>query len=109
MHSTLLPTQTCDAQALALRQACHALWLATLSLMTAFMHNQAPAHRLLLARRIAANLHTLGRQECFADASRQTFDRLSVRWWTRAERLLLQAQPERAPQGPGLAAWLRLR
>ncbi|WP_298926220.1 hypothetical protein [uncultured Ramlibacter sp.] len=98
-----------DSQALALRQASHALWLATLSLMTAFMHNQAPAHRLLLARRIAANLHTLGRQECMADRSRQTFDRLSARWWARAECLALQAQPERAQQGPSLAAWLRLR
>ncbi|MCR6679031.1 hypothetical protein NVV43_26420, partial [Escherichia marmotae] len=45
------------AQALA--DACRALWLATVSLMTAFMQTQAPAHRLLLARRIARNLDTL--------------------------------------------------
>ncbi len=70
-----------------LSQACTALWSATLSLMTAFMHNTAPAHRYLLARRIARNLATLQEQDCFSDESRQTFGKLARRWQDKAQRL----------------------
>ena len=70
-----------------LAQASRALWLATLSLMTAFMNTPAPAHRLLLARRISRNLGTLARQDCFAAADRERFVRLAARWQANAERL----------------------
>jgi hypothetical protein len=87
-----------------LAQACNALWLATLSLMTAFMAHTAPAHRLLLARRIARNLSTLSEQECFAAADRSRFTQLCRRWNDRADRL----SPEgRRPRG-GLAFLRRL-
>jgi hypothetical protein len=77
-----------DASAkLELSRACAALWRATLSLMTAFMHNAAPAHRLLLARRIARNFSTLREQECFSPESRKTFAKLARRWSEKAERL----------------------
>jgi hypothetical protein len=70
----------------ALSQACGTLWLATLSLMTAFM--QAPAaHRLLLARRIARNFDTLQSQDCFSPRTRASFARLARRWQRRADRL----------------------
>ena len=71
----------------ALHQASRALWLATLSLMAAFMHTQAPAHRYLMARRIARNFETLGAQECFPAHCRQRFGRLGARWARQAERL----------------------
>lgn len=70
----------------ALTQASRALWLATLSLMTAFLQNTAPAHRHLLARRIARNLATLAEQECFDSAARASFGRLASRWRTRSEQ-----------------------
>ena len=70
----------------SLAEASRALWLATLSLMTAFMHLQAPAHRYLLARRIARNLRTLGEQECFTADCRRTFERLGARWESKALR-----------------------
>ena len=69
-----------------LAEACRALWLATLSLMTAFLQTQAPAHRCLLARRIAGNLRTLSGQPCFDDACRATFTRLADRWTAQAEQ-----------------------
>jgi hypothetical protein len=75
------------AQQQELVQACMALWVATLSLMTAFMHNQAPAHRYLLARRISNNLATLEQQECFSRASRATFGKLCRRWNGTADQL----------------------
>ena len=84
-----------DPQTQALGQACATLWLATLSLMTAFMQTQAPAHRLLLARRIAANLATLQVQECFSPRSRASFARLSARWGDKAARL---SQDQQRPQ-----------
>lgn len=90
-----------DPQTLALSRACAALWLATLSLMTAFMQTHAPAHRLLLARRIAGNLGTLQGQECFSERSRASFARLRSRWSERAERLA--AQQQRPRQAPGIA------
>ena len=81
-------------QLAALSQACGSLWIATLSLMTAFMHQPAPAHRYLLARRIANNLATLREQECFDDATRASFDKLAARWQRKAE-LLSPAATER--------------
>lgn len=73
------------AEASALLQACTALWLATLSLMTAFMRTPAPAHRYLLARRIARNFMTLHEQECFTRRTRATFEKLAKRWQRKAE------------------------
>ena len=86
------PAEAPASPALALAQASRALWLATLALMTAYMHNAAPAHRLLLARRIAANLQTLAVQDCFGSRCRGSFARLARRWQARADQL--------APQGP---------
>jgi hypothetical protein len=83
-----------------LAQACMALWLATLSLMTAFMHNQAPAHRYLLARRISNNLATLEQQECFSRESRATFAKLCRRWNGTADQL--GQQQSLARRGGGL-------
>lgn len=74
------------APPLQLAQASRALWVATLSLMTAFMQLQAPAHRYLLARRIARNLETLARQECFDAGCRARFARLAPRWHARAQQ-----------------------
>lgn len=86
-------------QAAVLADACRALWLATLSLMTAFLQTQAPAHRCLLARRIAGNLRTLSGQPCFDDACRATFARLSDRWSAQAEQY---APSENRSGGGGL-------
>lgn len=85
----------------ALAQACGALWMATLSLMTAYMQQGAPAHRLLLARRIARNLDTLSAQECFSAASRRKFAQLAARWQARG-----RAEPAPLPV-VSLAASLR--
>jgi hypothetical protein len=74
------------APALQLAQASRALWIATLSLMTAFMQTPAPAHRYLLARRIGRNLDTLARQDCFDAGCRARFVRLARRWHERAEQ-----------------------
>ncbi|MGE4240576.1 hypothetical protein [Ramlibacter sp.] len=71
----------------SLAEASRALWLATLALMTAFMQTQAPAHRYLLARRIARNFDTLHRQECFSAVNRQSFGRMRIRWNDKADRL----------------------
>lgn len=85
-----------NATASALERACTALWSATLSLMSAYMHTPAPAHRLLLARRIAANFKTLAQQESFSQASRASFSRLQHRWQQTAKRLdPIAAEPER--------------
>ena len=79
----------------ALAQACQSLWLATLSLMTAYMHNGAPAHRLLLARRIARNFATLNEQrECFDAATQAHFAKLAQRW----QRTAASLTPEGAAQ-----------
>lgn len=82
--------------ALQLAEANRALWVATLSLMTAFMQTAAPAHRLLLARRIARNFETLKDQECFDSGSRASFARLATRWSQRAGQI--SPDGERAPQ-----------
>ena len=74
------------AAATTLAEASRALWLATLSLMTAFMQLQAPAHRYLLARRIARNLQTLGELDCFSQENRKRFMRLGSRWENKAQR-----------------------
>jgi hypothetical protein len=71
-----------------LASACTALWTATLGLMAAFMKTPAPAHRYLIARKIARNLQTLHRQEeCFSVQSRASFLGLARRWSERADRL----------------------
>jgi len=50
-----------DGLSLRLAAANRALWTATLALMTAFMQSTAPAHRYLLARRIAPQFrHAVG-------------------------------------------------
>ena len=67
---------TAQLSAPTLHEASRALWLATLSLMAAFMQTQAPAHRYLLARRIARNFETLRSQDCFSADCRRRFDRL---------------------------------
>lgn len=82
--------------------ASRALWLATLSLMTAFMQTPAPAHRLLLSRRIARNFRTLADQECFDSGCRTRFLRLAARWQSRAEGL----EPQRCAAAPGLLDFL---
>jgi len=78
---------TAPLTAPTLQDASRALWLATVSLMAAFMQTQAPAHRYLLARRIARNFETLRAQECFTPDCRQRFSRLGSRWNERADRL----------------------
>lgn len=83
-------------QALRLAEASRALWAATLSLMTAFMQTQAPAHRYLLARRISRNFDTLSRQDCFDTGCRSSFTRLAARWQARAEQLSPTPKPARA-------------
>jgi hypothetical protein len=70
-----------------LAAACRALWLATLGLMTAYMQVQGPAHRVLLARRIAFNLETLSQQESFGADCRGRFRMLASRWQARAASL----------------------
>jgi hypothetical protein len=92
------PAQAQASPASSLAQASRALWLATLSLMTAFMQTPAPAHRHLLARRISRNLATLSRQECFDAGCRGRFEQLSRRWQARSEQF--------APDGPRPAAGL---
>jgi hypothetical protein len=86
-----------------LQEASSALWLATLSLMTAYMQQQAPAHRYLLARRIARNFTTLREQECFSADTRETFGRLAARWEQKAERL----NPNSVPAPAGMFARLQ--
>jgi hypothetical protein len=82
-----------------LHDASRALWLATLSLMAAFMQTQAPAHRHLMARRIARNFDTLREQECFSPDCRRRFARLGARWHSQADRALGRPAP---------TAWVRM-
>ena len=86
-------------ESLALSRACAALWVATLSLMTAFMQTSAPAHRYLIARKIAKNLGMLCQETCFTAECRMIFSNLSQRWTARAEQL---ASDERPSGGMGL-------
>jgi hypothetical protein len=79
-----------DANAVKLSRACAALWTATLALMTAFMQNPAPAHRVLIARKIAKNLKLLHEQECFTTECRMIFSNLAQRWTAKADLLSRQ-------------------
>lgn len=94
---------TTHAATHTLHDASRALWLATLSLMTAFMQTQAPAHRLLMARRIARNFDTLREQECFSADCRRRFARLGARWHEKADRL--QGRPAASVWQRTLAAF----
>ena len=85
-----------SVSAAALGSACTALWSATLSLMVAYMHNRAPAHRYLIARRIARNFGTLHEQHCFTGECRARFARLACHWNENADQL---ARQERHPRG----------
>jgi hypothetical protein len=80
-------------QALALSRACTALWVATLSLMTAFMQTSAPAHRYLIARKIARNLGMLREETCFTPECRMIFANLSQRWNAKADQLAPRDPP----------------
>ena len=82
-----MPTAPPTATTPTLEDASRALWLATLSLMAAFMQTQAPAHRYLMARRIARNFDTLQAQDCFSADCRRRFARLGARWTRQADRL----------------------
>lgn len=84
-----------------------ALWSATLSLMTAYLHATGPAHRLLLARRIAANFGTLTEQQVFSSTSRASFSRLHLHWQATATELARVSAPA-APGGGLLAGLARL-
>jgi hypothetical protein len=98
-----VPAPALASPAQQLAQANRALWVATLSLMTAFMQTPAPAHRYLLARRIGRNFDTLSRQaDCFDSACRASFSRLAGRWTERAE----QFAPEPKRERKGLLALL---
>ena len=85
-----------SALAPALARACTALWAATLSLMAAYMQTSAPAHRYLIARRIARNFATLHEQDCFAGECRASFARLARHWNEKADQL---ARKEPHPRG----------
>jgi len=88
------------SEALALSRACTALWVATLSLMTAFMQTSAPAHRYLIARKIAKNLAMLQDEErVFTTECRMIFANLAQRWSAKADQL---APTERSAGGTGL-------
>jgi hypothetical protein len=93
-----------SADRIALERACRALWSATLALMTAYMRHTAPAHRLLLARRIAVNFETLARQHSFSQDSRLAFSRLHRRWHGIATAL---ARPATSAEGAGPLQRLR--
>jgi hypothetical protein len=67
--------------------------------MTAFMQTSAPAHRHLIARKIAKNLGMLCQESCFTTVCRMIFSNLSQRWTVKADQL---AQEERPRGGVGL-------
>lgn len=90
-----MTTETHSDPLAPLHEAGRSLWLATLSLMAAFMQTQAPAHRVLMARRIARNFETLHQQECFSPDCRQRFARLGARWQAQADRLHAGTAPSR--------------
>jgi len=85
-----------EPNGVTLSRACAALWTATLALMTAFMQTPAPAHRYLIARKIARNLDLLHEQECFTVECRTIFANLSRRWSASADKL---AQQDDRPRG----------
>jgi hypothetical protein len=63
--------------------------------MTAYMHTSAPAHRYLLASRIARNFGALREQEFFDDCTRASFSKLARRWESKADALSPTAQRRR--------------
>jgi hypothetical protein len=87
------------SEAEALSRACTALWVATLSLMTAFMQTSAPAHRHLIARKIAKNLGMLCQETCFTAECRMIFSNLSQRWNAKAEQLARHDSRDERPRG----------
>ena len=95
-----LPDANAEAYAVTLSRACAALWTATLALMTAFMQTPAPAHRVLIARKIARNLKLLHEQDCFTVECRMIFSNLAQRWNAKAD--LLARQDDRPRGGFGL-------
>ncbi len=103
---TAVPTPTQSDDNARLSQACTALWTATLSLMTAFMQTAAPAHRYLMARRIASNFGVLKEQECFTASSRASFSRLAVRWADKAAALSPRQDKPNGGFGLSRPAWL---
>ena len=94
-----MQADTTAADTLALSRACSALWTATLSLMAAFMQTSAPAHRYLIARKIARNLETLREQDCFTSDCRATFSKLSQRWTAKADHIARQEDKPRGGMG----------
>lgn len=96
------------SEQLALAHACSALWVATLALMTAFMQTAAPAHRYLIARKIARNLGTLHEEDAvFSTECRAVFHNLSQRWGAKADQLAPVHDPSHSGTGsprPALAA-----
>ncbi|MDB5874589.1 MAG: hypothetical protein JWQ07_4031 [Ramlibacter sp.] len=81
----------------ALSRACTALWVATLSLMTAFMGTSAPVHRLRIARKIASNFELLREQrDCFSPECCASFSNLAKHWTAKADQL---ARQEDRPRG----------
>ncbi len=85
---------------IALQRACTALWVATLSLMTAFMHNTAPLHKLLIARKIAKNL-SMSRDEelVFAAECRMILSNMAQRWHDKADQLDRHDEGQRGTVG----------
>jgi hypothetical protein len=98
-----------DPHAVTLSRACTALWTATLALMTAFMQTPAPAHRLLIARKIARNLRVLHEQDCFTAECRVIFSNLSQRWTAKADVLARQEDRPRGGSGSPQPAFAGIR
>lgn len=114
MHDeTAAPAAPAEARARekrALTQACTALWVATLSLMTAFMQTAAPAHRYLIARKIAKNLAMLREEEAlFSPECRLIFGNLAQRWSAKADRLAPEHDQPRGGMGLLQAAFGKMR
>lgn len=105
-HETAAPEAASASDELALTRACSALWVATLSLMTAFMQTTAPAHRYLIARKIAKNLAMLRAEEAvFSAECRMIFNNLSQRWSAQADQLAPQQERPRGGMGLLQASW----
>lgn len=104
------PPQATASQQVALAQACRSLWLATLALMTAYLHTRAPAHRQLLAARIARNFGTLVREApAFAPQAQPRFAALARHWQAIARAHAQPLQTQRASWRGRLVRLLGLR